>query len=131
MREHSRLELERKLSPYATSAQELQSVLAFLQDKDFINEQRVMESVIHRRAAKHGAAKVKQELTQKGLDPEQVAQAVDQLRDTEYERAHQLWLRKFGETSQDPKLRAKQIRFLLSRGFASSVVMKITGDKDD
>jgi regulatory protein len=131
MREHSRLELERKLTPHATSEQELVEVLDFLQNKDFLNEQRVVESVISRRAAKQGAAKVKQELTQKGLDPEQIIQAVEQLRETEYERAHQLWLRKFGEVTQDPKIKAKQIRFLVSRGFAAGVVSKIVGGRED
>lgn len=131
MREHSRLELERKLAPHATSPEQLHEVLAFLEHKDFINEQRVVESVVHRRATKQGAAKVKQELAQKGLSPERISEAVEQLRETEYERAQQLWQRKFGEITQDPKLRAKQVRFLLSRGFASHVVMKIVSHQDD
>ena len=54
-REHSRAELERKLAQYEEEPGALAKVLDTLQAKDFINEGRVVESVVHRRAAKLGA----------------------------------------------------------------------------
>jgi regulatory protein len=131
LREHSLHELQRKLSPHAQSEQELTEALAFLQAKGFINEARVVESVIHRRAAKLGASRVRQELQAKGLDAEAVSQAVQTLRSTELERARALWQRKFGQITKEPKERAKQIRYLVSRGFEMTVVSKIVGGHDD
>ena len=126
-REHSRLELERKLSAHETEPGTLAKALDELQARGFISEERVVESVIHRRAAKLGTARVKQELQAKGLSPEAMGEALEQLRSTELERAREVWARKFGESATDPKERARQVRFLISRGFAAEVVRKVVG----
>jgi regulatory protein len=126
-REHSRAELERKLAAHETEAGQLAQVLDELQAKDFINEERVIESVLHRRSAKLGSARIQQELHNKGLDPERTAEALAQLKHTEQARAEQLWQKKFGSVSADPKERARQARFLLSRGFSADVVRKLVG----
>ena len=125
-REHSRVELERKLAAHEEEPGTLARALDELQAKGFISEDRVVESVIHRRAGKLGTARVQQELAAKGLSSESMAQALEQLRSTELERARDVWSRKFGESATDPKERARQMRFLLSRGFAAEVVRKVT-----
>lgn len=124
-REHSRTELERKLAPHEEVPGELAQALDELQARDFINDGRVIESVINHRAGKLGAARLKQELAAKGLGGEAVAQALAALKDTELERAREVWHKKFGEPAQDPRERAKQVRFLLTRGFAAEVVSKL------
>ena len=124
-REHSRLELERKLAEHETEPGQLAKALDALQAKGFISEERVIESVIHRRAGKLGTTRVRQELAAKGLSGEVVAEALEQLRGTELERAREVWRRKFGEPATDPKDKARQIRFLVSRGFAAEVVRKV------
>ena len=126
-REHSRLELERKLSAHETEPGTLAKALDELQARGFISEERVVESVIHRRAAKLGTARVKQELQAKGLSPEAMGEALEQLRSTELERAREVWAGKFGEPATEPKERARQVRFLISRGFAAEVVRKVVG----
>ena len=131
-REHSRLELERKLAAHETEPGQLAKALDELQARGFISEARVIESVVHRRASKLGAARVRQELAAKGLSGEAVAEAVDQLRATELERAREIWARKFGEPASEPKEKARQIRFLVSRGFAAEVVRRVVqGTADD
>ncbi|MFM7025637.1 MAG: recombination regulator RecX [Limnohabitans sp.] len=124
-REHSRTELERKLAAHETEPGQLARALDELQARGFISEERVIESVIHRRAGKLGATRVRQELLAKGLDGNAVALAMEGLRSTELERAREVWARKFGEPATDPKEKARQIRFLLSRGFAAEVVRRI------
>lgn len=126
-REHSRLELERKLAQHETEPGELAKALDELQARGFISEERVVESVIHRRAAKLGTARVRQELQSKGLSAEVMAEALDQLRSTELERAREVWARKFNTPAAEPKEKARQIRFLVSRGFAAEVVRKVVG----
>lgn len=124
-REHSRLELERKLRPYETEPGTLALALDELQAKGFISEQRVAESVLHRRAGKLGAARLRQELQDKGLAPDLVAQALDGLRASEFERAQAVWRKKFGAAPASPAERAKQARFLMTRGFAGEVVRRV------
>ena len=130
-REHSRLELERKLRPHETEPGELARALDDLQAKGFINEQRVLESVVYRRAPRLGAQRVRQELQAKGLAPEAIAQAVAELKDTETERAREVWRKKFGEPAEDAQGRAKQMRFLATRGFGAEAIHRVVKGGDD
>ena len=129
-REHSRAELERKLRTHETQPGELARALDELEAKGFINEQRVLESVVHRRASRLGASRVKQELQAKGLDPAAVAQAVAELRTTEGERAREVWRKKFGTPPADAAERGKQVRFLLSRGFGAEAIRRVVSGGD-
>ena len=131
-REHSRAELERKLAQFEEEPGALAKVLDALQAKDFINEGRVVESVLHRRSAKLGASRIKQELQAKGLEPEAVAEAVSRLRASEVERAKEIWRKKFGQPPADATERGKQMRFLASRGFGGDTIHRVVsgGDED-
>jgi len=124
-REHSRAELVTKLTRHVQEGDDLAAVLDDLQAKDFINETRVVESVVHRRASRLGAARIRQELQAKGLPAEAVQHAVDQLKDTELDRAREVWRRKFGTVAEDAQARAKQMRFLMTRGFSGDVVHRV------
>ncbi len=130
-REHSRHELERKLKAFEETPGELAQALDFLQAKGFIDEQRVVESVVNRRSNKLGASRVRQELQAKGLPAEAIAEAVQDLRSTELERAREVWRKKFGIAPLDATARAKQIRFLVSRGFAPEVVRRVVAGAED
>ena len=124
-REHSRVELTRKLAPHAESPEQVAQVLDELEQKGWLSAQRFADSMLHRKAARYGAARLKAELAQHQL-PSEVAQAATQsLRDTEFVRAHALWLRRFGEPAQSPQDKARQMRFLISRGFAPDVVRRV------
>jgi regulatory protein len=130
-REHSRQELERKLAGHEEQPGELKKALDELQAKDFINEQRVVDSVVHRRAARLGAGRIRQELQAKGLDAEKVAAAVAGLRATEFERAREVWRKKFGEAPADAAQRARQGRFLAARGFGGEVIRRVLNLEDE
>ena len=130
-REYSRLELERKLIGFEEEPGSLSAVLDELQAKGFICEQRVLESVINCRAAKLGAARIKHELQDKGLEPLVVAQAITALRATELVRAQNIWQKKFGAPAADAKERAKQARFLAARGFGGDVIRRVMTLTDD
>ena len=130
-REHSRLELERKLAPFEEEPGSLAAALDELQAKGFISEQRVLESVVNRRASKLGASRIRQELQAKGLDPQAVADAVQGLRASELARAREVWQKKFGQPPQDADQRAKQMRFLASRGFGGDTIRRVVAGADD
>ena len=130
-REHSRKELEQKLKPHEEMPGELAEALDFLAAKDFINEKRVVESVVNRRSSKLGAARVRQELMAKGLPADDIAEAVEAMRGTELERALVVWRKKFGAPPVDASERAKQVRFLVSRGFAAEVVRRVVAGADE
>ena len=131
-REHSRAELERKLRPHEVEPGELARALDDLQAKGFINEQRVLESVVHRRAPRLGAMRVRQELQAKGLAPDAIAQAMAELQGSEVERAREVWRKKFGEPAADAQGRARQMRFLATRGFGAEAIHRVVkGGEED
>jgi regulatory protein len=108
-------------------------VLDELQERGFIDHERVAQSVVHRRSVKLGALRIKQELQSKGLDPELVNAAVAGLRATELDRAREVWGRRFGTPPRDANERAKQARFLATRGFDGDVIRRVLspGTRDD
>jgi regulatory protein len=130
-REHSRAELERKLAQHEEEPGQLRRVLDELQAKDFINEQRVVDSVLHRRAPRLGAARIRQELQAKGLAPDAIAAAVAGLQSSELQRAREVWRRKFTQLPGDARERAQQARFLMARGFGGEVVRRVLSMADD
>ena len=124
-REHSRAELTRKLAPHAESAEEVERVLDELETRGFLSAVRFAESVVHRKAARYGTARLKAELSQHQL-PEDITRAVTQtLRETEHDRALALWQKRFGEVAQSPAELAKQMRFLAGRGFSGDVIRRV------
>jgi regulatory protein len=131
MREHSRMELERKLASHEAEPGQLKTALDELQARGFIDEQRVVDSVVHRRAGRLGAGRIKQELQAKGLDAERVALAVASLKATEVERAREVWRKKFGVLPGDAAQRAKQARFLAARGFGGEIIGRVLRLEDE
>jgi regulatory protein len=129
-REHSRAELERKLASFETEPGELAKILDELTAKDFINEQRVADSLAYRRGAKLGTARVVQELKAKGVEASAVQDAATALKATELDRAREVWRKKFGTKAADTD-RLKQMRFLASRGFAPEVIRRVVGGDVD
>jgi len=133
-REHSRSELVAKLGRHVQEGDDLGALLDALQANGFIDEARVAESVLHRRAPLLGTQRVLQELRRKGLGDDLVQRAAAQLTGSELERARAVWTRRFGsapaaDTRQE---RARQMRFLASRGFAADVVRRVVrGGRSD
>lgn len=139
-REHSRVELERKLArhvedqPEASAQAQIAAALDDLAAKGLLSEARVAESVLLGQGRRYGARRLKQTMQAKGLAPELVAQTLQQARATELERAQDVWRRRFGSPPADAAERARQMRFLAGRGFEADVIRRVVrggGDADD
>ena len=124
-REHSRVELMRKLGPHAAGPEELEALLDQLEAKGLLSQQRFIESVVHRKAGRMGVARVRQALAGHGLDGGAISEALAGLSATEFERAWALWQRKYGAPAPDAAGRARQTRFLVARGFSGDVIRKV------
>ena len=129
-REHSRLELERKLAAHVAEGDDLTAVLDELEAKNFINPERVAQSVAYRRGSKLGTARVVQEMRSKGLHEDTVRAATQELRATEWQRACTIWRQRFGAPAETPQDKLKQMRFLASRGFSGEVVRKVVAGQE-
>ena len=124
MREHSRLELGRKLSRHAEEGDDVEALLDFLEKNNWLSQERFSESLIHRRAARFGNSRIMAELQSHGVNGEALQELKAGLADSETERCCEVWNRKFGTVAADPQQRNKQMRFLLQRGFSQRAVQK-------
>lgn len=132
-REYSRLELEKKLRAYLTedeSEDDLTAVLNDLEQKGYLSDERFAQSRARVRAARYGNARVAYELKASGVSSELIATAIEELEETEAERAKALWQKRFGKPAEDYKERAKQMRYLLARGFSMEVARQVVRADD-
>jgi len=125
LREHTHAELAAKLAPHCESPDELPTLLAELSAKGWLDDRRAMDSLVHRQAGRYGAARIRQVLQVKGVSPDLVADALSGLADTELARATAVWRKKFSAPAETPGEQARQIRFLLARGFSPSLVRQV------
>lgn len=134
MREHSRLELKRKLARHAEEGDDIDALLDFLEKNNWLSQERFAESLIHRKASRYGNSRVVAELQSHGVNGEALAELKSGLAESETARAVEVWQRKFGTVAQDAAERSKQMRFLMARGFSSSAVraaLKGAPDEDE
>ena len=124
-REHAVHELKRKLAPHAASEEELDALLDRLQRQGWLSDARAAESTAHRLAKRHGARRIQHQLAQMGVPTDQAEHALLTLRESEPERAAEVWRAKFGVPATTVKERARHIRFLLARGFAPETVYRL------
>lgn len=124
LREHSRVELARKLTPYVQEGEDLEEVLNFLERSNFLSDQRFSESLVNRRQSRFGNQRILAELHQHDLKTEDLADAKQRLQENELERAIQVLHKKFSVAPVDQAEKAKQMRFLMQRGFSSTSVQK-------
>ena len=124
-REHSRAELAGKLRTHVRSGEDLEELLEDLSRRKLLSDERYAESRAHALSRKYGAARIAHELRAKGLDKGLADQASRAARATEVERARAVWLRKFRAAPTTREERARQMRFLQSRGFSFDAIRAV------
>jgi len=127
-REHSRQELERKLSPHAASPEALGKLLGLLQEKNQLSEARYAEERARWLSRKYGAAKIRQDLKAKGVSEDLVARFASP--QDELQKAREILERKYRAPAATREETAKRMRFLQSRGFSSEVIFTLLSARD-
>lgn len=130
-REHSRAELHAKLLLQATPNDNVDRVLDELAARGWLSDSRAVEQLVRMRRNRFGMQRIAYELRQKGIGENLINDALPQMRDTELEAARSIWQRKFGIAPEDAKDKAKQVRFMQSRGFMPDVIFKVLRGKED
>lgn len=124
MREHSRLELARKLTPYVQEGEDLEEVLNFLERSNFLSNQRFSESLVNRRQSRFGNQRIFAELGNHDLSADDMAEVKEKLQGSESDRAIEVLHKKFSSGPTDHMEKAKQMKFLMQRGFSSKAVQQ-------
>ena len=106
---------------------QIEAVLDDFESRGWLSDERFAESLVRRRSERYGIRKIADELERAGVDSRQSAKLLSVLKETEFQRAFDLWSRKYGVQAQNQKEKARQYRFLASKGFSSEVVGKVLG----
>jgi regulatory protein len=122
-REHSRAELARKLAPHAESAQAVEVVLDLLLSKKQQSDERFAAERARTLSRKYGAAKIRQDLKDRGISEEIADRVSSSLNDLE--KAREVLQRKYREPATTREEHAKRARFLQSRGFSYEVIRSV------
>lgn len=138
-REYSRTELAAKLRPYAQIEDDfeqlqpidLEALLDNLTASGWLSDERAATQLLHARRPRFGTQRITHEMKQKGISDEMIEQALLALKDSELATARDVWQRKFGTLPQDAKDKARQMRFLQSRGFSLDVIFKVLRSEPD
>jgi regulatory protein len=118
-REHSASELRAKLETYQHDDADIEKTLDWLQKNDLQSDSRFTEDYIRHRSQRGcGELRIRQELKQRGVNDDLIAEALRLAEIDWFALAVAVRCKRFGEqTPADFKERAKQQRFLQYRGF--------------
>lgn len=125
-REHSAFELIQKLKLRGYSQIIINTVLNKLQQQKLQSDTRFAENYVHARVNKgYGPLRIQQELQQRGITSELINDALGVYNNWQ-EYVEQVRQKRFGaKLPKDFSKRAKQIRFLQYRGFATEHITLI------
>ena len=130
-REHSRAELVRKLSGVG-SDEAIDALLTELQSLGLQSDQRFAHAWVRSKAARFGAPRIRHDLAQRGVDRALIDEAIAvELEQDEAGRARAIWASRFGVLPEDRQAWARQARFLQSRGFSTSAIVKVLREVAD
>lgn len=133
-REYSRIELEKKLARKTDDPEALRTLLDEFEANGWLSDERFATSNARHRQGRFSQRYIVEDLKQKGVGGDTARAAVDALEQDDYVTALALWKQRFGKAPADQKEKARQVRFLQSRGFALGVVFRIlkeAGAADD
>lgn len=124
-REYSAFELANKLKTYADEADDIPALITDFKERGWLSDARFTEQLVRARKVKFGSAKVANELREKGVSDELIAEAILDISVNELENATAVWRKKYKQPASDRNEWAKQARFLQSRGFSFDTIKTV------
>ena len=132
-RDYSRMELRKKILSYSESLEisktDLELILDELEKKDWLSDDRFSEQFVSTKKRKFGTKKITHELKMRGVDESIITRVIKEIKNDEFFLAKQIWERKFNQIPVTIDEKAKQIRFMQSRGIEPSIIHQILSGK--
>ncbi len=106
-------------------------IVSALKAAGYQSDARFAASVVRRRGSSESERSVRERLKSSGVEIEMIATALEAREMTDESAVAALWARKFGTPPANDKEKARQIRFLQSKGFGVNLILKtITGKRN-
>jgi regulatory protein len=127
-REHSRAELRDKLVATGASGAEVEAALDELAAKGLLSDSRFAYAVVRQKAGAYSRRAISETLKSKGVTGEAATEAIAAQGVDDAAALVALWRRRFGGPPANDREKARQVRFLQSRGFALAAIFKLLRD---
>jgi regulatory protein len=124
-REYPRAELRDKLLATGATADEVDPVLDELAAQGYLSDGRFAHALVRQKHGAYSKRSIAQTLKAKGVAGEVVTEALAGADADDADTLVALWRRRFGRAPADDRERARQVRFLQSRGFGLSAILKL------
>ena len=127
------MELGRKILNYSESLEinkvDLELILDELEEKDWLSDVRFSEQFVLSKKRKFGARKIGHELKLRGVSESIISRVLRDIKDDEFLLAKTIWEKKFNQIPNTIDEKAKQIRFMQSRGVEVAIILQILSGK--
>ena len=125
-REYSRAELTQRLMRKGIARDDVERALDELAAGGYLSDARYAQAVVAQRSGRFGKRAIAYALREKGIAAPEANAAMAPLAATdELADATALWQQRFGTAPANQKEKARQVRFLQSRGYGFSVVLRV------
>jgi regulatory protein len=125
-RDLSRAELAQRLRRRGVEQDEVERALADLTALGYLSDARYATAVVAQRKGRYGKRAIVHALRERGIAAQDADTALAQLAGSdEGDDALALWQRRFGVPPRDERDKARQVRFLQSRGYPLSVALSV------
>lgn len=127
-RDYPRAALETRLIAAGADRSEVAHLLDDLERRGYLSDARFAQMLVAQKADRFGKRAIAHALHARHVDPDAAREALAALGvDDEAARAEVVWTRRFGVKAIDERERARQIRFLLARGYRLQVALAVVG----
>jgi regulatory protein len=124
-REYARAELRERLLATGASREDVDRTLDELATLGFLSDSRFAGAVVRQRAGSYSRRAIADALKAKGVAGDTAREALAQSTIDDGTALAALWRRRFGKVPADDREKARQVRFLASRGFALSAILNL------
>jgi len=127
-RDYPRATLEARLVAGGADRSEVAHLLDDLERHGYLSDARFAQMLVAQKADRFGKRAIAHALHARRVDPDAAREALAAVNvDDEAARAKAVWARRFGVKAGDERERARQIRFLLARGYRLQVALAVVG----
>jgi len=124
-REYARDELEQRLIAKGASRDEVAAVLDELTSQGLLSNERFAHALVAQKSGSYSRRSIRGELKRKGVSGDAIENAIGDAPIEDDAAMLALWQRRFGTPPANDREKARQIRFLQSRGFALTAIFKL------
>ena len=127
-REYSRAELRTKLVATGATRDEADAVLDEITGLGYLSDARFATALVRQKSGTMSTRAISSSLKAKGVPDDVASEAIAGSEVDDHDAMVALWSRKFGAPPANEREKARQVRFLQSRGFALSAIFKLLRD---